>query len=236
MANFDLILLALIAVFIFLRLRSVLGSKDGNEDNRNHRDMFNPGPEEDRDMDQDRERDNVIHLPGMEPQEEEASQAPREVVREIEPVGPVQRALADIMAVDPTFDQHGFVEGARAAFDMILNGFANDDRETLQNLLTPEVYENFEQALDARKAAGETLETTVVGINSIEITDASLENNMAEVTVRIISEQVNVTTDSDGAVVDGDNNYIDTITDIWTFERDVTSNSPNWFLKATQTE
>ncbi len=233
MANFDLILLALIAVFIFLRLRSVLGSKDGNEDNRNHRDMFNPDPMDDQDRQDD--RDNVIHLPGAEP-EELREQPAVEEIKEIEPVGPVQRALADIMSVDPTFDQHGFVEGAHHAFDMILNAFANDDRETLENLLTAEVYQNFESALEARKAAGETLQTTIVGINSIEITDADLEGNMAEVTIRIISEQVNVTTDSDGAVVDGDSNYIDTITDLWTFERDVTSKSPNWFLKATQTE
>ncbi|WP_417782961.1 Tim44/TimA family putative adaptor protein [Terasakiella pusilla] len=233
MANFDLILLALIAVFIFLRLRSVLGSKDGNEENRNHRDMFNPGPAEE--ADRSDERDNVIHLPGSEPQNP-AQQKPADVVTEIQPVGPVQQALADIMEVDPNFDQHGFVEGAGGAFDMIINAFANDDRETLQNLLTKEVYQNFEQALDARKAAGETLETTVIGINSIEITDANLADNLSEVTVRIISEQVNVTTDSNGDVVDGDNNYIDTITDVWTFERDVTSKSPNWFLKATQTE
>ncbi|WP_419798348.1 MAG: Tim44/TimA family putative adaptor protein [Terasakiella sp.] len=232
MANFDLILLALIAVFIFLRLRSVLGSKDGNEDNRNHRDIFNPDP-----MDEDNEssQDNVIHLPGSGSKNQQNQHTIPEV-NEIEPVGPVQQALAEIMAVDPNFDQHGFVEGARGAFEMILTAFAGDDRETLKNLLTAEVYQNFESALDARKAAGETLETTLIGIGSLEIIDAALDNKMAEVTVRIVSEQVNVTCDADGEVVDGDSNYIDTITDVWTFERDITSNSPIWFLKATQAE
>jgi len=232
MANFDLILLALIAVFIFLRLRSVLGSKDGNEDNRNHRDIFNPDP-----MDEDNEsaQDNVIHLPGSGP-ENQQNQHPIPEVNEIEPVGPVQQSLAEIMAADPNFDQHGFVEGARGAFEMILTAFAGDDRETLKNLLTAEVYQNFESALDARKAAGETLETTLIGIGSLEIIDAALDNKMAEVTVRIVSEQVNVTCDADGEVVDGDSNYIDTITDVWTFERDISSNSPIWFLKATQAE
>ncbi len=228
MANFDLILLALIAVFIFLRLRSVLGSKDGNEENRNHRDMFDNDPLDD---DIAPDNDNVIHLPGA----NNDNNAPSPV-NEIEPVGPVQQALADIMAADSSFDQHGFVEGARGAFEMILTAFANDDRETLKNLLTEEVYQNFEQALEARKAAGETLETTLIGIKSIEITDAALEDKMAEVTLRIVSEQVNVTKDAEGAEVDGDSNYIDTITDIWTFERDVSSRSPNWYLKATQTE
>jgi len=235
MANFDLILLALIAVFIFLRLKNVLGSRDGNEDNRNHRDPFNPEPMDDRDA---QERDNVIHLPGAQHEQEEQQQQPvvHEEVNEIEPVTEAQRGLAEIMAVDPTFDQHGFVDGARGAFEMIITAFAQDDRETLKNLLSEEVNQNFVAALDARSAAGETLETTLVGVNSIEITEANLENTTAEVTVKIISEQVNVTTDSDGEVVDGDSNYIDTITDIWTFERDTTSKSPIWFLTATQTE
>ncbi|SCA56333.1 conserved hypothetical protein [Candidatus Terasakiella magnetica] len=233
MANFDLILLALIAVFIFLRLRNVLGGKDGNEENRNHRDMFNPNPQDD--QRDETANDNVIHLPNAQ-QEPAENQPVQEEVNEIEPVGPVQRALADIIAADPNFDQHSFVDGSRMAFEMIITAFAENDRETLKNLLTSEVYQNFEAALEARVAAGETLETTLVGVNSIEITDADLENNMAEVTVRIVSEQVNVTTDSEGEVVDGDSNYIDTITDIWTFERSVASNTPNWFLKATQTE
>ncbi len=232
MANFDLILLALIAVFIFLRLRNVLGSRDGNEDNRNHRDRFDDDPRDQ--YDDTNNDDNVIHLPGSQYEPEPAPA--HEEVNEIEPVGPVQRALADIMSADPNFDQHGFAEGARTAFEMILSAFAEDDRETLKNLLTAEVYQNFAAALDARTAAGETLETTLVGVNSIEIVDAALENQNAEVTVRIVSEQVNVTTDANGEVVDGDSNYIDTITDIWTFERDIQSQSPNWFLKATETE
>ncbi|WP_135081302.1 Tim44/TimA family putative adaptor protein [Terasakiella sp. SH-1] len=233
MANFDLILLALIAIFIFLRLRNVLGSKDGNEDNRNHRDIFNPDPMDD--QRNENANDNVIHLPNSQ-QEPVQNEQVAEDINEIEPVGPVQRALADIMAVDASFDQHGFVDGARVAFEMIITAFAENDRETLKNLLTPDVYSNFESALEARVAAGETLETTLVGVNSLEITDAVLEENVAEVTVRIVSEQVNVTKDSDGEVVDGDSNYIDTITDIWTFERDIASSSPNWFLKATSTE
>ncbi len=233
MANFDLILLALIAVFIFLRLKNVLGSRDGNEENRNHRDIFSH-PENSNENNDD-QSDNVIHLPGAKDTQEEQEPVYEEVT-EIEPVSEVQQGIADIMAVDQTFDQHGFVDGARGAFEMIITAFANDDRETLKNLLSDEVNQNFVSALDARAAAGETLENTMVGINSIEITEASLQGTTAEVTVRIISEQVNVTKDSDGEVVDGDANYIDTITDVWTYERDIKSNSPIWFLTATQTE
>ena len=235
MANFDLVLLALVAVFIFLRLRSVLGSRDGNEDNRNHRDRFNPEAEQQQ-AEPELQEDNVIHLPGAQKPVDDSTDFNAPLGEEIEPVGKVQRALADISAVDPSFDAHGFAGGAQAAFEMIITAFAQDDRETLKNLLTEEVYGNFQAALDARKSAGETLETTLIGVKSIEITDAALDDKMAEVTARIVSEQVNVTSDSDGNVVDGDSNYIDTITDIWTFERDITSQSPNWFLKATDTE
>lgn len=234
MAHFDLILLALIAVFIFLRLRSVLGSRDGNEENRNHYDPFNADDFNRPEADDGRE-DNVIHLPGS-----QKDDAPDPLgtgpVKEIEPDNEVQRGLADIMAEDYTFDQHSFVDGARYAFEMIVTAFAADDRETLKNLLSPEVYGNFEEAIESRKAAGETLENTLIGIKSIEITEAALKETTAQVSVRIISEQVNVTYDADGEVVEGDSNYIDTITDIWTFERDITSDSPNWYLTATQTE
>ena len=94
--------------------------------------------------------------------------------------------------------------------------------------------DNFISAIEARLVAGETLENTLIGVNSMEIIEANLEGKMANVTVKIVSEQVNVTTDGEGNVVDGDGNYIDTITDIWTFERDVTSKAPNWFLMATE--
>ena len=96
--------------------------------------------------------------------------------------------------------------------------------------------QNFVAALDARKAAGETMDHTLVGVNSMEVVEAGLVGTVASVTVKIISEQVNVTLDADGEEVDGDSNYIDTITDIWTFERDTSSQSPIWYLTATDTE
>jgi predicted lipid-binding transport protein (Tim44 family) len=232
MANFDLILLALIAVFIFLRLKSVLGSRDGNEDNRNHNDPFSEKPMEDA---KPKKADNVFHLPGSEPMDDDDFPLPpKETLKVKEPTGPAARGLTEIMAKDPNFSEETFYEGARWAFEMIITAFAKNDRETLKNLLNPDVNDNFISAIDARLAAGETLENTLVGLKSIEIIEAVLEGKMANITVKIVSEQVNVTTDREGAVVDGDGNYIDTITDIWTFERDLSSKSPNWFLMATE--
>lgn len=229
MANFDLILLALIAVFIFLRLKNVLGSRDGNEDNRHHNDPFTQNPQDEQ---KPEANDNVIHLPGAQSEDADGDQTPD--VKVTQPVGPAARGLAEIIGQDPNFTQESFYEGARWAFEMTITAFAQDDRETLKNLLNAEVNDNFVSAIEARLAAGETLENTLIGVNSMEIIEASLEGKMANVTVKIVSEQVNVTTDSEGSVVDGDGTYIDTITDIWTFERDVTSKAPNWFLMATE--
>jgi len=233
MANFDLILLALIAVFIFLRLKNVLGSRDGNEDNRHHNDPFTQNPADEQNPEAN---DNVIHLPGAQSEgaDGEAAFSRAENVKVTQPTGPAARGLAEIIGQDPNFTEDGFYEGARWAFEMTITAFAQDDRETLKNLLNAEVNDNFVSAIEARLAAGETLENTLIGVNSMEIIEASLEGKMANVTVKIVSEQVNVTTDSEGSVVDGDGNYIDTITDIWTFERDVTSKAPNWFLMATE--
>jgi len=232
MANFDLILLALIAVFIFLRLKNVLGSRDGNEDNRNHNDPFTQNPTDDQ---KHEANDNVIHLPGAQQDDEGVIVSqPEENVKVTQTTGPAARGLAEISAQDANFTEESFYEGARWAFEMVITAFAKNDRETLKNLLNAEVNDNFVSAIEGRIAAGETLENTLVGLNSMEIIEASLEGKMANVTVKIVSEQVNVTKDSDGTVVDGDGNYIDTITDIWTFERDISSKSPNWLLMATE--
>lgn len=233
MANFDLILLALIAVFIFLRLKNVLGSRDGNEDNREHNDPFTRDTAEDQ---RSESADNVIRLPNS---QQDSVDTPlgapvEEEVKVAVPSGPAARGLADIIAHDPNFTEDGFNEGARWAFEMIITAFAQADRETLKNLLNPDVNENFISAIDARLDAEETLENTLVGVNSMEVIEAGLTGDMANVTVKIVSEQVNVTSDRDGNVVDGDGAHIDTITDIWTFERNIASKNPTWFLMATE--
>jgi len=236
MANFELILLALIAVFIFLRLRSVLGSRDGNEENRNHYDSFKQ--ESEQSEVNEAPADNVIPLPNSQKPAEPAAPTQKKAsdVKLVPLSAPVQKGLEDIAAHDESFEAGSFADGAAVAFEMILTAFASDDRDMLKSLLTPEVYGNFEHALEARTAAGETFESTLIGIQSMEVLEASFEGSVAEITLRIISEQVNVTKDAEGAIVDGDSNYIDTISDVWTFMRDVSSGAPNWYLEATQSE
>ena len=145
-----------------------------------------------------------------------------------------EAGFTQIKTASPGFDPQEFVAGANAAFEMVVQAFAQGDRETLQTLLSDGVYENFEKAIRSREEAGETLENTLVGIRSLDAIEAYMEGRIANVTLKIVSEQVNVTKNSDGEVVDGDPNNIGEITDIWTFARDTSTRDPNWELVATR--
>jgi predicted lipid-binding transport protein (Tim44 family) len=116
---------------------------------------------------------------------------------------------------------------------MILDAYAKGDSQTLKPLLNPEVFANFSQAIRDREQAGETLEDTLVGIKSAEIVEAYLDGRTVNVTVKFVSEQINVTRDESGDVVDGNPNAVIEVTDFWTFARDAKSRDPNWTLVAT---
>ena len=136
--------------------------------------------------------------------------------------------------MDQNFDPGEFAQGANAAFEMIVEGFARGDTETLRNLLSDEVFANFATAIQEREAANQSHETTIVGVESAEIVEAELDDGTALVTMKYVSEQVNVTRDEDGSVVDGDPIAVLRITDLWTFAREVNSSDPNWALVATR--
>jgi predicted lipid-binding transport protein (Tim44 family) len=182
----------------------------------------------------------VIPLPDRTPaREEEPATPPPDVLppdtpRAEAPSTPVQQALARIHAADPEFDPRAFVEGARGAFEMIVTAFAQGDAAALRPLLSDEVFDNFKSAIDARKRAGQTLETTLVGINSIDIIEADLQGRLAIVTVKFVSEQVNVTRDGEGKAVEGDPALVTSVTDIWSFARNTRARDPNWTLVATR--
>ena len=221
----DIILFAMIAAFLILRLRSVLGRhKDsGDSQQRNQHDPFA--------SDQNNENgDNVISLPDHAPIEtvEEETEA------EKKPETPLDVGLAQIKDVSTDFDHTEFLVGARTAFEVIIQTFAEGDTDLLNSLLSDEVYNNFLQAIRAREAENQTLENSLVRIVNTEMLEAYMEGSQANVTVKIISEQVNVTRDAEGEVVDGDADHISEVTDIWTFARDTKSRDPNWQLVATR--
>jgi predicted lipid-binding transport protein (Tim44 family) len=151
-----------------------------------------------------------------------------------EPGSAIATGLDAIVAADPNFDAQHFLTGARAAYEMIVNAYAEGDRRSLKNLLAREVYDGFETAIGEREKRGETVESRFVSIDNADITGAELRGRNAQVTVRFQSKLVSVTRDKDGNVIDGNAERVTDITDIWTFTRDVSSRDPNWKLLATE--
>ena len=139
------------------------------------------------------------------------------------PGTPLQEGLARIKAADRSFNADEFLAGARTAFEMIIDAFAAGKMADLRPYLADEVNENFARAIRTREAAGETLDTTVVGINESDIIEARVDGKYAFLTIKFVSEQINVTRDKSGAVIDGDPDHVAEVTDIWTFMRDTRS-------------
>ena len=220
----DIILIAAIAAFLIFRLRSVLGRRDGHEGQPGY-DPFRQGQ---RDGDGQAE-EKVVHLPDREP--EPAKPAPPDFGS-----GPAAEGMKQIYNVDNSFDPQEFVGGARQAFEIIVAAFADGDKQALRPLLANDVYDDFAGAIDARQSEGHSLETTLVGIDSAEIIEAELQGKTAFVTVKFVSQQINVTRDSEGRIVDGAPGETVTITDIWTFARNTRSRDPNWALVATRSQ
>jgi predicted lipid-binding transport protein (Tim44 family) len=228
--SFDLttlIFLAL-AVFVIWRLRSVLGTKTGNE--KPPQDPFRretPGSRGGRPGG----ADNVVRLPNG------AAGAPSSPDRWKSVSAPganVAEGLDEIARQEPQFNGREFLEGAKMAYEMIVTAFAAGDRNTLKDLLSKEVYEGFEAAITEREARGEKAETTFVAIDKAEITGAEVKAKNAQITVRIVSELISVTRDSGGEVVEGSADQVVDVTDVWTFARQLGSRDPNWQLVATE--
>jgi predicted lipid-binding transport protein (Tim44 family) len=228
---YTIIFLAL-AVFIFLRLRSVLGQRTGRE-----RPPFDPYAN--REVARTSTTDgNVVTLPGRAadkgpaaPQQEEGPDRWKGIA---EPGSALAASLDAIAAEDKTFDAAGFLGGAKAAYEMIVTAYANGDRRQLKDLLGREVYEGFEAAIKEREQRGEKIESRFVSIEAAELIGAEMRNKTAQVTIRFVSQLVSVTRDRSGAVIDGNPDAVTTVTDVWTFARDITSRDPNWKLVATE--
>jgi predicted lipid-binding transport protein (Tim44 family) len=207
----DILLFAAIAGFLVLRLRSVLGRRTGLEQRR---DPFTPPA-----------RPTQV-IPPPRPANGNGAAA---AAASAAPTG-----TAAIRAADPSFNDAAFLNGARGAFQIVVNAYAAGDKSALQPLLSKEVFEPFAHAIDARVAAKEKLQTTLLSLKSAEITEASVEGANALVTVKFVSDQINVTRGPDGTVADGDPDKVVEHSDFWTFARAIRAQDPNWTLIATQ--
>lgn len=235
----DIILLAVVAGFLILRLRSVLGRRTGHEERVDPMAAFRrrePAKDESGTEVRGDAEEGVVRFPDRRKTPQEAEETVNLGKADLPPdATPLDQGLAAIREADRSFEPQGFVAGAKVAFEMVLQAYAKGDLKTLRPLLANEVFEEFAGAIREREQAGETLETTLVGVTSAEIAEAELQGKTAFVTVRFVSEQINVSRDVGGKVIDGIENRVETITDLWTFARNTRSRDPNWTLVATDT-
>jgi predicted lipid-binding transport protein (Tim44 family) len=214
----SIVILAMIAAFLGMRLYSVLGRRadHGEEPVQSHLEApaaaANPVP---------------LALP-------ERAVAGAAKPRDLAPMLPsVERGLREIIAADRRFDPHGFVEGARGAYRFVLEAFWRGDKAELGPLCAAEVLESFAGAIDARVEAGEVLDNRLVRIEEVSVVGASYAAPFARVMVRFVADIAAVTRNGEGQVVAGSLNDAVEVRDVWTFRRDVTSGNPDWVLEAT---
>lgn len=220
----EILVLALIAGFIILRLRSVLGRRTGHHQQRP------TGLSRRAEGAAEQGEENVVHLP------DQAAKAKAETVPAPEAADdtPLGAALTRIKMADRGFETENFLQGARAAYEMVVTAFAAGDENTLQSLLNEDVFARFHSVIKDRQDRNLQHETTIVSMDGAEIIEADMQGSKAMVTVKFVSQLVNVTRDEDGKVVEGDPSAVNKVTDIWTFSRDTKSRDPNWQLVATR--
>ena len=232
------LLFLVLAVVIFLKLRSVLGRKTGDEHHR-----YQKPPVEGHKARPAHDQDKVVTLPRRSGSLERPSaglssevslEEQEKKIRNYTKDEDLAAGLITIFRKDRNFSPDEFLNGARTAYEMIVSSFAEGNRKVLKNLLSKEVMEGFSTAIAEREARGEQIDQNFVGISRADIIDAEVDGNTAQITVKFISELISATMDKDGNIIAGDPNTITEVTDVWTFARDLNSRDPNWRLVATQ--
>ena len=221
----DILIFAMIAAFLVYRLKSVLGRRHGEERQRPNPYAARPGQQAGRT--EGRPADNIVPMPERVPAADTG-------VRVAEGPRSLAESIALVRSADPSFDEKQFLEGARMAFQMVVGAFAAGDTATLRPLLSDEVYGNFATAIEERRRRGEVLETRIEQVADADVVEADLDGRNALLTIRFVSNQVNVTKAADGSVVDGDPDQVEEVVDLWTFARNVQSRDPNWTLVETR--
>jgi predicted lipid-binding transport protein (Tim44 family) len=213
----DLVLFGMIAAFLILRLRSILGRRSG----------FERPPE----LKPDLRRGLFGGRPVIERKAEPVAEPSATARKFPAPGTAAAEAIARMRSVDRNFDPARFLDGAEAAFRKIVAAFAAGERNALRPLLSEDTFRAFDLAIGAREQAGERQRTEIKAMNSVGIEAAELRGSLAEITVRFVSDQINATLGTDGQPVAG-TDALTEIRDIWTFEKDLASADPTWRLVA----
>ena len=213
---YEIVILAMIAAFLGLRLYSVLGQR---------------AEQEEESIPQRVERRDMVEQDSRKVQAK--PQNDQQVLDSPAVLPAVERGVREVAAADRRFDILGFLAGAKGAYGMILEAFWKGDRETLKELCDHDVYDSFDAAITAREEAGEQLNNSLIRIEEAVIEGASLTGTMARLRVRFVADIAAVTYDKDGAMIAGSLDDAVETRDIWTFMRDVNSADPNWLLDET---
>ena len=212
----QLLVLAGIAIFLILRLRSVLGTRDGFEKPP----VAGPAPQ------------RKIGKPEFDVIE---GGPDRDITDHVEDGSPSAKALASMKMAEPGFSVSEFMEGARGAYEMILMAFENGDLSAVESFVAPEVLASMQAAIDARREQGLTIDANFVGVREISLKSAEFDRTSGEgdITLRFVGELTSVVKNANGEVVEGNASEIKRQKDVWTFSRHMGADDPNWFLVAT---
>ncbi len=220
----ELIVYVLVAAGLVFWLRSILGTKNGEE--REHPHLAEHMKSEEKAVTPERQslsaEDNIAALAAM-PRKNYALDNKT-----------AENGLIDIARADKGFDIDMFLQGAQDAFAMIVESFAEGDRDTLKNLLEPSVYNAFEQEITKREERGEIQITDIHAVRKAVVTKAGLTGKMAHITVKFTAEETSVTRNKDGEIIAGNPDRTHTMNDLWTFSREIRSKDPSWLLLETR--
>jgi predicted lipid-binding transport protein (Tim44 family) len=211
----QLLVLAGIAVFLILRLKNVLGTRDG----------FEPGPSQKPAPDRRASRDFEVIEGGPD----------LDITDHVEEKSAAAEALATMKRIEPGFNVTEFLGGARGAYEMIVMGYENGELDDIQPFLAEDIYDSFVDGVAAREDQGLTIEASFIGVREMKLMDATLdpETNEAELTIRFTAELTSAVRNSDGEIIEGSLTEVKRQKDTWTFARIMGSDDPNWILVST---
>ena len=212
-AFFDIIIFAMLAGYLVFQLRRALGRRSDNQEPKSK-----PSSEQ---RAKHGETDNVVAIKPNKNNKESQE----------ETLG----GLTELREKDPSFSDTDFIKGSKEAFSWIVEAFSKGEISKLEPLLSGPLFNGFKQAIEQREADQLSLETNVVSIKSVQIHNVTVKNDQVSITVEYVTDQIKSTRNAKDEIVDGDPDTIETVTDLWTFNRNIKSKNPNWTLVKTET-
>lgn len=201
MGSLDIIILLVAVILIFQKLRSLLGTR--------------PDTEITRTKISEESAAKIFDMIVKEAEKQQQTAVEKDSVPE-ENMSDLDKTLVKI----PGFNKERFITGAKRAFEIIVTAFSKGDTETLENLVSKSLIKKFQEIIEKRRAEGISAETDLIGFDQAEITAAKIsKNDIAKITVKFVSEQVNLLKNKDDEIIEGDENFIQNITDVWTLDR-----------------